>query len=213
MGLAVRARDEVSAARQGDIVKQAKNPDMFLLVSHTLEEASLLWCTRKLRFLRVAHKGTASFLFPCRAIRILTRKKGQDSLQWTFISILVALLFVSFAVSPLQNSVEEAARNTEQIVVQELVSAINLAQASHSTTDYTSFVAVRGKEKCTLEAHDGIVKATFEDNAKKRVVFGHYLVTESVVRVDTPDGQIDCRAGSIAVKKSGQLVTLKGGSS
>ncbi|MBI4170129.1 MAG: hypothetical protein HY514_00400 [Candidatus Aenigmarchaeota archaeon] len=110
--------------------------------------------------------------------------------------------------SPLQKSVEEAARNNEKLIVQELVTAINLAQSSYGKTEYKSFVPARGRDKCTIELKDGIVKVIFIDSTTKNTVFAHYLLTKTPVEIADKKTEVDCRTGFIKIEKRGGQVIV-----
>jgi hypothetical protein len=134
-------------------------------------------------------------------------RKGQDTLQWAFVSLLIALLFITFAINPMQKSVEEVARNNEKVVMQELVTAINLAEASYDLTDYKTLIPARGRDKCTIEIKNGIIRAEFLDGGKKNVILTHYIVTP--VKVYTELGSVDCKAGALLVERQKNGVVIK----
>ena len=109
---------------------------------------------------------------------------------------------MSFALSPLQQSIAEAARNSEKIVAQEIVTAINLAQSSTEKTSYEAFIPARSRDKCELLVKNGIVKITFEEDGKRNIVFAHYVVTRDNVVMNTTKGYIECKKERIEIEKT-----------
>lgn len=116
--------------------------------------------------------------------------------------LLLTMLLIAFVVSPMQQAVEEAARGNERLIVQELVTAINLAQSAPAETTYSAFIPARSRDECTIELKGGVLKATFADDGRKNVVFASYLVTDNEVVIRPPDGPINCKKERITITKT-----------
>lgn len=99
---------------------------------------------------------------------------------------------------------EEAARNHVRILVQEVVTAVNLAQTSLDTTSYMAFIPARTRDKCEIELKNGIIKATFIDGASKQIIFSHYLITKTPV---VPEQEkVNCKKELISIEKKNGIV-------
>ena len=129
-------------------------------------------------------------------------------LQWIFVSLMIALLMLTFAVSPLQKSVDEVARNNEKVVMQELATAINLAQTSQDETSYKLLVPSGGnRDTCKIDVRNGIIKLSFSDNGVEESIFANYVVTPIAVR--TEQESENCRTGALLVERNADAVTIK----
>lgn len=117
---------------------------------------------------------------------------------------------MTFALSPLQKSIEEAARNNEKIILQEIASGINYAQISPKGTEYKVPIFVKGKDRCSLDIRNGIVRLEFVESGKKSILFSSYIVTPVFVKFSPQNtGQpYDCTTGSITIRKLDNVVDI-----
>ncbi len=128
---------------------------------------------------------------------------GQEPLQWAFIVIAMTLIFIVFAINPLQAAIDEAIKNHAQLQAERLVSAINLATAA---PEGTSYVFEMPKLKCKVKITDSFVKMIITPVAG--VEISH---TTSIIKtpVTIPSGEFECKANSrIEMKRTGDRLDI-----
>lgn len=81
----------------------------------------------------------------------------MEPLEWVFVSTFLVLVFIVFAVNPLQAAIGEAIQNNAQLQSQRLASAINLVQ---SAPEGTTYVFDMPKTKCNITVTGGLVRLT-----------------------------------------------------
>ncbi len=133
------------------------------------------------------------------------KQKGIEPLYWTLIIVVMSLLFLTFSSPLLSRSVDEAARNNEGIIFQNIISGINIVQTSPDTTSY--IIQIPGsRQKCQLEARNGLAKLTLIDGGRKSVLFSSYIASSVPVSTDTQP--IDCLDGEIVITKINGAVRI-----
>ena len=111
----------------------------------------------------------------------------MEPLQWIFVVTALTLIFVVFAINPLQVAIEEAVQNNAQLQAQRLVSVINMMRSAPSGTSYTFTMT---STKCRVNITDNFVKLTIIPSAGLEVAY-----TISTIKTDTPIQNInfDCK--------------------
>jgi len=118
----------------------------------------------------------------------------------------MALLFVSFALAPLQSSVEEAVSENRQVTLQTLASSINLAEISGDDTSHAVQFSAKGQNKCLIDIKNGIIRLTVNNGGPDEVTFGYYIQNN---RFPVSSNTIDCRNSvQVMVKKRNGMVSV-----
>lgn len=125
-------------------------------------------------------------------------------MEWAFISLVLSLIFVSFAMNPLQNSIDEIARNNEKMMMQEIASGINLVEISPDGTTYNVQIPIKAKDSCTLDVKNGLVRVVMADGGKKTTIFSSYINSSTKVE----PGSLNCLASSVTITKNGGSVRI-----
>ncbi|HLD38734.1 MAG TPA: hypothetical protein VJB05_00280 [archaeon] len=111
----------------------------------------------------------------------------MEPLQWIFVVTALTLVFVVFAINPLQVAIEEAVQNNAQLQTQRLASVINMMRSAPSGTSYTFSMT---NTKCRVNITDNFVKLTIIPSAGLEVPY-----TVSTINTGTPIQNInfDCK--------------------
>lgn len=125
----------------------------------------------------------------------------MEPLQWIFIVTALTLVFVVFAINPLQVAIEEAIENNAQLQAQRLASVINLVGSAPSGTSYTFDMT---STRCRVNITDSFVKITIIPSTGLEVPY--------VVGIIKTDAQIqninfDCKR-VLELKKAGNRLDI-----
>ncbi len=128
----------------------------------------------------------------------------DEYLHWVFIVTALTLVFLVFAINPLQAAIEEAVQNHAQLQGQRLISMINIAQKSPDGTEYKFEMP---KLNCTVHMSDNILKITISPAVGIDVIYAGSVTKTSteITLVKTPPvDEFRCRDnGIILLQKTG----------
>jgi hypothetical protein len=115
----------------------------------------------------------------------------MQPIQWVFIVTALTLVFVVFAVNPLQAGIDEAIRETASLQAQRLVSAINLVSSAPDGTIYNFEMP---DSKCNVKITDSFVTLTITQVTGIKIT-----QTESIIKTPTTitNGEFDCKTNKI----------------
>lgn len=124
-------------------------------------------------------------------------------IQWVFIVTALTLVFVAFAINPLQAAIDEAIKSNAQLQAQQLASAINIVS---SAPDGTSYIFQMPKGKCNVIITDGFVKMTITPVVGTDL---SYIVSLIKTPVKITNGLFDCKGNrNLLMKKTGGTLTI-----
>lgn len=127
----------------------------------------------------------------------------MEPLEWVFVTTFLTLVFVVFAINPLQVAIGEAIQNSAQLQSQRLASAINIAQ---SAPDGTTYIFDMPKLKCKVMITNGLVKLTITPIAGTDI---SYTVSVIKTRVNIRNGEFECRNNNnIELKKRSGVLEI-----
>lgn len=81
----------------------------------------------------------------------------MEPLQWIFVVTALTLVFIVFAINPLQVAIEEATQNNAQLQAQRIASAINLMLTAPDGTTYSLEMP---KARCKLTVAQNFTRLT-----------------------------------------------------
>lgn len=125
----------------------------------------------------------------------------MEPLQWIFVVTALTLVFVVFAINPLQVAIEEAVQNNAQLQTQRLASVINMMRSAPSGTSYTFSMT---STKCRVNITDGFVKLTIIPSTGLEVPY-----ITSIINMTTPIQNInfDCKR-SVQFRNTGSRLEI-----
>lgn len=127
----------------------------------------------------------------------------EEYFHWTFIITALTLVFLVFAVNPLQVAINEAIQNHAQLQGQRLASAINLME---SAPEGTTYLFDMPKIKCKVAVADGIIRIILTPVAGVEVLYSVSMIKTSVA-VD--NGEFECRGNNnILLTKTGNALKI-----
>ncbi len=130
----------------------------------------------------------------------------MEPLEWVFVVTTLTLVFIVFAINPLQVAIEEAIQNHAQIQAQRLASVINLAQ---SAPDGTTYLFDMPKLKCRFVIKNGLVHLVLMPVTGGEVT---YAVSSIKTVVSIPDREFECKGNNnIELKKRNGVLEINFG--
>lgn len=126
----------------------------------------------------------------------------MEPLQWLFVVTALTLVFVVFAINPLQAAIDEAIKNNAQLQSQRLVSVINLVAGAPDGTRYTLEMP---RMKCTVDITDRFVKMTITLVTGVDIYYTASLIDTPVDIVARP---LDCKSGNIVMMKTASRLEI-----
>lgn len=123
----------------------------------------------------------------------------MEPLQWIFVVTALTLVFIVFAINPLQTAIDQAVQNNAQLQAQRLASVINMMESAPPGTSYTFGMT---SARCKVNITDSFVKLTIIPSAGLEIP---YIV--SILKTDTQVQNInfDCRRSVEFRKSAGRL--------
>lgn len=114
----------------------------------------------------------------------------MEPLEWVFVVTALTLIFIVFAINPLQAGIDEAIQNHAQLQAQRLASMINIAESAPDGTTYTMDLP---KLKCKVKITKGLVDLVITPVTGIDVSYAvSYIKTSTTVR----DGEFECRGNN-----------------
>ncbi|MBS3051449.1 MAG: hypothetical protein J4400_04855 [Candidatus Aenigmarchaeota archaeon] len=129
----------------------------------------------------------------------------MEPLEWVFVTTFLTLVFIVFAVNPLQVAIGEAIQNSAQLQSQRLASAINLVQ---SAPEGTTFIFDMPKLKCRVMVTNGLIKLTITPVAGADISHTVSMIKTPVIINAGPSGEFECRNNNIQIRKRNGVVEI-----
>ena len=126
----------------------------------------------------------------------------MEPMEWLFVTAAITLLFVVFAVSPMQAAIDEAVESNAYLQVRRIASVINLVSSGPDGMTY--MLDMPGK-KCNLLITQDFVKLVSEGVKPSREIYG--LIMPSAV---PHNFQFDCASGTLKITKIGGVLNFEG---
>lgn len=127
----------------------------------------------------------------------------MEPIQWIFIVTALTLVFVVFAINPLQAGIDEAIKGTAKLQAQRIVSAINLVSSSPDGTTYNFEMP---DSKCKVKITDSFVSLTITPVAGNDITH-----TESIIQtpVGITNDEFDCKLKkNLVLRKNGNTLNI-----
>jgi hypothetical protein len=125
--------------------------------------------------------------------------KGLDEIQWTLITVSVAIVVLIAVLQPIQAAIDQSIANSERLMAEELRSVINLIQAYPDITTHTINIMTR---KCTINVDQKSVSVFI-----KTKVTLDLMQTDNIVQ----KAEIDCmKSRQLIIRKSMNQITVQG---
>lgn len=129
--------------------------------------------------------------------------KGQQPIEWVFIVTALTLIFVVFAINPLQAGIDEAIQGNAQLQAQRLASAINMISTAPPGTTYNFYMP---DTKCTVTITDGLVRMRTNPVIGKDIEYSVGIIKTPVT---ITKGTFDCKNNKIIkLTKSGNFLQI-----
>ncbi len=126
--------------------------------------------------------------------------KGMEELTKTYIYLAVTLVFITFAITPLYQTVDESTKNSARLQAKEIAGVINMMKASPSyTLDYRLQMPPQFTLKITGEF---VVLSAY---GKEYV---ENIIRSGVSVQDFGPFDFGAQRDSITIKKSGTSITV-----
>lgn len=127
----------------------------------------------------------------------------MEPLQWVFVVTALTLVFVVFAINPLQVAINQAIQSDVELQAQRLASTINIVRTSPDGTVYTFDMP---NSKCLVTITDSFVKLTVIP-----VTGLDISQTISLIKTDTPinGGTFECKGNrQVEMKKTNGILGI-----
>ncbi|MEM7819401.1 MAG: hypothetical protein QXD48_01065 [Candidatus Aenigmatarchaeota archaeon] len=136
--------------------------------------------------------------------------KGVEPLQWAFIVLVLLLVFILFAINPLQQAIDAAIANNAMINANFLASIINLMQASASNMEYMLDLP---KTDCIIKINE---KGVTYHSTKRDIIYTmdliqNYKLSDFSKKILIPITEINCKDKIAIIRKIGNAIMVVGG--
>src|SRR3989338_3059152 len=117
----------------------------------------------------------------------------MEPLEWIFVTTFLTLVFIVFAVNPLQVAIGEAVQNSAQLQSQRLASVINIVQSSPDGTTYRFGMP---NANCKVHITNGLIHMVITPVAGGDISYTvSGIKTLTVIDAGT-NGEFICRSNS-----------------
>ncbi len=123
--------------------------------------------------------------------------KGFEELTKTYIYLAVVLLFISFAISPLYQSIAAAKKDSAQLSAKQIAGIINMEKASSSQS--VSYNLAPPSGRCSIQITSGFVDI--------RIDKIDYIEEIIQTPVDVVPSSVDC-SKNIMIVKQDNMITI-----
>ena len=111
----------------------------------------------------------------------------MEWLQWAFITLALSLIFIVFAINPLQQGIDEAIKGNARLQAERIASAINIISGAPGGTTYTLEMP---DIKCTVTITNSFVRMHTFPTGGPELDFSVSII-KTPVTITT--GQFECR--------------------
>ncbi|KHO47687.1 MAG: hypothetical protein QT00_C0002G0347 [archaeon GW2011_AR5] len=130
----------------------------------------------------------------------------MEPLEWIFVTTFLTLVFIVFAVNPLQVAIGEAVQNSAQLQSQRLASVINIVQSSPDGTTYRFNMP---NANCRVLITNGLIHMSITPVAGTNISYTMSgIKTPTIINAGT-NGEFACRANRLLeIRKRGGAVEI-----
>jgi hypothetical protein len=127
--------------------------------------------------------------------------KGIEELEKAYVYLAITLLFVSFTISPLYETINAGIKNSARLEVKEIAGAINMVKSSTSN-DF--FYTIDLPKECKLKITNSVASITVSKES-----YSQDIIQTPVSVIET--GEIDCSINrKIEIRKKGLIIEVLG---
>lgn len=126
----------------------------------------------------------------------------MEALQWVFVTTALVLIFIVFAINPIQLATDDAIQNNAQLQARTIASSINLMSTAPDGSTYRIALPSR---PCTLVITEHFVSM--------KITISNSAISEALGTIKTPaaikGGEFDCKTkGFIQLRKTGNILEI-----